>query len=168
MLLGFAGTDFVITMTLSAADSARHAVENPLLKPYIGHLHLAITIGLLVLLALVFLKGFGEAIRLAILVAVPFVVLNGIVILRCAIEGIRHPELLRNWQLALSSHGDSWSHILAAAVFVFPELALGLSGFETGVAVMPLVRGDRKDEGRDGVPPAGFATQGSSCWVPPL
>lgn len=152
VLLGFAGTDFVITMTLSAADSARHAVENPLLKPYIGHLHLAITIGLLVLLALVFLKGFGEAIRLAILVAVPFVVLNGIVILRCAIEGIRHPELLRNWQLALSSHGDSWSHILAAAVFVFPQLALGLSGFETGVAVMPLVRGDRTDEGRDGVP----------------
>src|SRR5581483_6715516 len=45
VLLGFAGTDFVITMTLSAADSARHAVENPLLKPYIGHLHLAITIG---------------------------------------------------------------------------------------------------------------------------
>ena len=152
VLLGFAGTDFVITMTLSAADSARHAVENPLLKPYIGHLHLAITIGLLVLLALVFLRGFGEAIRLAILVAIPFVVLNGIVIVRCALEVFRHPELLRNWHAALSSHGETWSHILAAAVIVFPELALGLSGFETGVAVMPLVRGDREDEDGDGPP----------------
>jgi hypothetical protein len=152
VLLGFAGTDFVITMTLSAADSARHAVENPLLKPYIGHLHLAITIALLVLLALVFLRGFGEAIRLAIIVAIPFVLLNCIVIVRCALEVIRHPELLRNWQAALSSHGDSWSHILGAAVLVFPALALGLSGFETGVAVMPLVRGDREDEHGDGVP----------------
>ena len=41
---------------------------------------------------------------------------NGIVIVRCAIEGIPAPELLRNWHAALSSHGETWSHILAAAV----------------------------------------------------
>ena len=138
VLLGFAGTDFVITMTLCAADAARHATENPMLHPFLGSRQFLVTIVLLVLLALVFLKGFGEAIVVAVAVGVPYVVLNIAVLARCWLEVAAHPELVSKWKLALDARGD-WTGIALASVLIFPQLALGLSGFETGVSIMPLI-----------------------------
>src|SRR3989449_8280462 len=57
VLIGFGATDFIITMTLSAADAAQHAIENPFLHTHVSGTKMAITIGLLALLAGVFLKG---------------------------------------------------------------------------------------------------------------
>src|SRR5271156_4300865 len=50
VLLGFAATDFVITMTLSASDAALHATENPYLHPFLGHANIRVTLVLLALL----------------------------------------------------------------------------------------------------------------------
>lgn len=140
ILLGFAGTDFVITMTLSAADAAQHAIENPYLHPYLGEARLIFTLGLLGLLAAVFLKGFSEAIGLAMAVAVPYLLLNLVVLFRGLLEIARRPEVLNAWSADLLMRGD-WTMLLIASGLIFPKLALGMSGFETGVSVMPLVSG---------------------------
>src|SRR5437867_12012968 len=65
ILLGFALTDFVITMTLSAADAAAHIIENPYVPRFMDHPE-AVTLTLLAVLGAVFMKGFREAIGLAL------------------------------------------------------------------------------------------------------
>lgn len=150
VLLGFAATDFVITMTLSAADAAQHAIENPYLAPLVGHAQMTLTIGLLGLLAAVFLKGFREAIGFAALVCVPYLLLNVVVLARCVFEIATHPARVPDWTHLLSLRGD-WTSLALASLIAFPQLALGLSGFETGVSVMPLIAG----RAGDGNPPAG-------------
>src|SRR5262245_35448673 len=146
VLLGFAATDFVITMTLSAADAAKHAIENPYLHHVLGEHQILVTLVILVVLAAVFLRGFSEAIGLATAAAVPYLVLNLIVLGRGAVEVMLHPELLAGWRSALDAKG-SFPLLIAGAVLVFPKLALGLSGFETGVSVMPLIDGGDADRG---------------------
>ncbi|MBL8216867.1 MAG: hypothetical protein JNK87_39470 [Bryobacterales bacterium] len=150
-LLGFAATDFVITMTLSAADAAQHAIENPYIEHIVGHARMELTVSLLALLAIVFLMGFSEAIGLAAVVAIPYLLLNVVVLGKCTVEILHHPELLPNWKAALFAQGD-WTHLLIASLLIFPRLALGLSGFETGVSVMPLIDGGSKDNAHGAVP----------------
>lgn len=153
VLLGFAATDFIITMTLSAADAALHMAENPLLHDVLGHSQFWLTLVLITLLALVFLKGFSEAIGLAKLIAAPYLALNALVLLAGLVEIARHPETFARWSQALTAQGD-WARIFLVAALVFPKLALGMSGFETGVSVMPLVAGGKADAQKSGVPSA--------------
>jgi hypothetical protein len=144
-LLGFAATDFVITITLSAADATAHIVGNPLVPPEFNH-PVALTLVLLSLLAAVFLKGFREAIGLAVGIVAVYLALNLVVIIWGIQEILHHPEYLPRWREALlTTHGNPLM-MLGAALIVFPKLALGLSGFETGVAVMPLVEGEPGDD----------------------
>jgi hypothetical protein len=145
-LLGFAMTGFVITITLSAADATAHIVENPL-APLWFHHKLAVTFFLLLLLGAVLLKGFKEAMGIAVVIVAVYLLLNAIVIGRGLIDIFSHPEALSNWKTALMAGESGGNPLMIAllAVIAFPRLALGLSGFETGVAVMPLVKGDPTD-----------------------
>ena len=157
VLLGFATTDFVITMTLSAADAAKHAIENPFLHPVLGEHQILITLVILTILAAVFLKGFREAIGIATAAAVPYLLLNLVVLGRGLWEVIAQPARLVDWRSALAAKGDV-TMLIAGALIVFPKLALGLSGFETGVTVMPLIDGgeeDREYSPREGGAPTG-------------
>jgi len=143
-LLGFAATGFVITVTLSAADAAAHLIQNPVAPGWLNH-PLLLTIALLLILGAVFLRGFREAISLAVMIVVVYMVLNVIVIAAGVREILSHPELITDWKSSLfAQHGHPIMWV-AMALILFPKLALGLSGFETGVAVMPLVRGDASD-----------------------
>jgi hypothetical protein len=144
-LLGFAATDFIITMTLSAADAAAHMTENPFIPSFVQGQELWITLGLLALLGAVFLRGFTEAIGLAVALVGIYLLLNVIVLVVSLWQVVQHPSVVPDWGRALvTAHGNPLM-MVAVALMVFPQLALGLSGFETGVAVMPHVRGEETD-----------------------
>ncbi|WP_036478560.1 amino acid transporter [Myxosarcina sp. GI1] len=144
-LLGFVATDFIITITLSAADATAHIIENPFVPEFLSRQHLGLTLVLITLLAAVFLKGFEEAIGIAVVLVAVYLVLNFIVISVGIEQVLQHPESIANWQKnLLQAHGNPLL-MFGIAALLFPKLALGLSGFETGVAVMPLVTGNASD-----------------------
>src|SRR5215471_12361964 len=133
-LLGFAATDFVITITLSAADASAHLIQNPLTPLWLDH-PMVVTLLLLLTLGAIFLRGFREAIALAVGLVGIYLALNAIVVLNGLQEILRHPHLVMEWKGTLfARHGDPVM-MGAMAIILFPKLALGLSGFETGVGV---------------------------------
>ncbi len=144
ILLGFAATGFIITITLSAADATAHVIENPLTPGWMHH-SIGLTLLLLAALGAVFLKGFREALGFAVPIVISYLVLNVIVVGWGLMYLAGHPRAFSDWTSAALSYHDTPAHMALAALLVFPKLALGLSGFETGVAVMPLVKGDPGD-----------------------
>jgi len=157
VLLGFAATDFVITKTLSAADAAEHLIHNPFWHdhtPAFFHSQMTLTMMLLVMLGAAFMRGFAEVIGLAVVIVVVYLTLNLILIEECLRYLAGHQELVTEWYdhvvagdwridpQHIPVSGTGWGSIILLCFLFFPKLALGLSGFETGIAVMPLVRGE--------------------------
>lgn len=149
ILLGFAATDFMITITLSAADGAAHAIENPYAPAWLHGMNLPVTLFLIALLGAVFLRGFKEAIGIAVVLVGAYLFLNAIVVVVALGHVIEHPVVYNDWWNAMlfQQHGN-WFTIVAVSLIVFPKLALGMSGFETGVAVMPQITGGPRDTPR--------------------
>jgi hypothetical protein len=141
VLLGFATTDFIITMTLSAADAAAHFIHNPY-TPHSLQNQMGVTLVLLAILGAIFLKGFKEAIKIAVVLVGVYLALNLIVSLVGMFHVLVQPHVLLDWKRALFTQHGSLLSIIGLSCLLFPRLALGLSGFETGVAVMPLIECD--------------------------
>ncbi len=154
VLIGFAATDFVITKTLSAADAAAHLISNSLFKehapPWLSNQVMMAAV-LLLLLGAMFLKGYSEVVGIATVLVVAFLSLSFLIVGSGLWYLLTHPVLLQNWfseiasgtyhlhEAPLSGHG-LWV-ALGISCLIFPKLALGLSGFETGVLLIHLVRG---------------------------
>ncbi|HEX3600765.1 MAG TPA: hypothetical protein VHU84_11520 [Lacipirellulaceae bacterium] len=155
VLLGFAATDFIITQTLSAADAAEHLIHNPFWAgaPPLLQSQMFLTVGMLLLLGAMFLRGFKEVIAIAVVIVAFYLMLNLFVLISGVSYLAFHPSMVSAWYTSVLSGDWHMQHegsglgaaILACLIF-FPKLALGLSGFETGVAVMPLVRGEHGDD----------------------
>lgn len=140
-LLGFAATSFVITITLSAADATAHIIENPFVPAWMDH-PIGVTLVLLAALGAIFLKGFKEAIWVAVLLVAAYLSVNVIVLSYELVRLFRDPAAIAGWKAHVFAQQSDPVMIVVMSLVLFPKLALGLSGFETGVAVMPLVHGD--------------------------
>jgi hypothetical protein len=144
VLLGFVATSWIITITLSAADATAHFVENPYVPDALQH-PVVITVLLLLILGGVFLAGFNEAVTIAIPLVAVFLLLNAVVAAVGFVHVFSDPGVLVGWESRLLQVGGLGS-VLGTSVLAFPLLVLGLSGFETGVSMMPLVAAQGADE----------------------
>ncbi len=111
VLLGFVATDFIITITLSAADATAHIIENPFTPELLKH-QVGVTLVLVALLGGVFLRGFKEAIGIAVVLVAIYLLLNLIVVGFGLYELITHPHFFPDWKRALMQHprvnGNMW------------------------------------------------------------
>ncbi|MFF1407305.1 amino acid transporter [Streptomyces sp. NPDC058294] len=144
VLLGFVATSWIITITLSTADASVHVVENPFFPQALHGHEVVLTVALLLILGGVFLLGFSEAVKVAIPLVAIFLVLNAVVIAVALTDVFSTPGAVSGWTDALGE-GGSFGDLAGPALLAFPLLVLGLSGFETGVSMMPLVTADAAD-----------------------
>ena len=123
-LLGFAATDFIITITLSAADATAHIVENPFVPAFVRR-PVGLTIFVIASLGTIFLRGFSEAIGLAVLLVGVYLFLNVVVVCVGLYELMTHLTLLTDWRIALfRTHGSPFL-MIGAALLLFSQVGVG-------------------------------------------
>jgi hypothetical protein len=96
-----------------------------------------------------------RVLQLAVLVLGVYLALNAVLIGSGLLYLAQHPTILETWRDALiTGHwyvpqppvaSGSSAALVALCLLSFPKMALGLSGFELSMVIMPLVQGDPAD-----------------------
>jgi hypothetical protein len=97
-LLSFVATSWVITITLSASDSTAHVVENPFWPEAPRDERILVTLALLAVLGGISLKGFREAIGIAVAVVGAYLLVNLAFVAAGFYEIAARPQALAGWQ----------------------------------------------------------------------
>ncbi len=176
VMMGFVAADFIITRSLSTSDAAVHLLANPhfqnlvndrapmveSLQPYVGNWWLDALrpywnrqVGVTMLLSILgmafwffFASGFTRRVLwfAAIVVAV-YLAATGYLVGRVAWEVWDHQEIWQDWWLKANQHSAAKAEgITLMILFIFPQLALGISGFELCMTTPPLIEGGAGDE----------------------
>src|SRR5436190_1716813 len=116
------GIAFLAAGLLSAADAAAHITHNPFVPEWMKN-QMALTLVVLALLGAIFLKGFKEAIGLAVVLVAVYLVCNIVVTAVGIGEALRNPQMLVNWKAALFTQYDNPLAMLGIACVLFPKLA---------------------------------------------
>jgi hypothetical protein len=109
--------------------------------------------------------GFNEAVGVAIPLVAIYLLLNAAVVAAGFVHVFSDPSLISGWTgRLLASAGGGPMDLIGPAVIAFPLLVLGLSGFETGVSMMPLIKASGTPRNRSRPRACGIP---ASCSPPP-
>ena len=146
VLLGFVATSWIITITLSAADATVHLIENPLTartsctaRPWPSRSCCCSSSAGCSCSASARRSASPSRWSPCSSASTRSSWSVGLV------DVFGTPGALSGWTDALTADGGGFGDIVVPAVLAFPLLVLGLSGFETGVSMMPLVAADGDD-----------------------
>ena len=106
-LLGFVATSWVITITLSASDATAHVVENPFCPEAPRDERILVTLALLAVLGGIFLKGFRDAIGVAVAVVGTYLLVNFAVVAAGFYEIAAQPQAPAGWQMPSSARMEA-------------------------------------------------------------
>jgi hypothetical protein len=153
-----------VSFLTDCRDAIRPLFSSPWWQRALDYLdkQLVVTVILLVLsfsFWAILRQGFTRrVIQLAVLVVAVYLTLNAVVI-GSALHYLKtHPEIFRAWYGNISQGawsfkeeptggGGFWA-AMSLCFLAFPSLAIGLSGFELSMIVMPLLRGDSMEDPR--------------------
>lgn len=176
VMMGFVAADFIITRSLSTSDASVHLLANPHLRQLINEHTVKVDdfqpwlgqgwidwlrpywnrqVGVTLLLSMVsmafwFLCASGftrKVLWLAASVVVLYLASTSYIVVTVGFHVFSNPELWDAWVTQANHHTLAGSErVVLLMLIIFPQLALGISGFELCMTTTPLISGEPGNE----------------------